>query len=126
MITEDDQYLGQLYSNKLAVDGWQVIDVIVSPHELFQRYKQMLRKPTLLIVEYFYPETASGNIVKVLNQVLHQNPSQLIVFLTSEAKILTKENFLPVSLQHIPVILKSTHTVEEMVRDLKELVYYYC
>ena len=45
--------------------------------------------------------------------------------MTSEQRLLLDKDFLPSSLQHIPVILKSTHTVEDMVKDLDELEYYY-
>jgi hypothetical protein len=61
----------------------------------------------------------------ILEYILHKFPNQQIIFVTAEKRLLFDPHFLPPSLQHIPVILKSTHTIENMVADLEELPFYY-
>jgi len=122
MIIDSRCDLMELYKPVLGASGWQVVGVTSTPTVYLQKYLQLEIKPQLLMVEY---DLATGNIVPVLKQILKENPNQQIVFVTSEKRLLMDKNFLPSSLQHIPVILKSTHTVEDMVKDLDELEYYY-
>ena len=122
MIIDSRSDLMELYMPVLGASGWQVVGVTSTPTVYLQKYLQLEIKPRLLMVEY---DLATGNIVPVLKQILKEYPDQQIVFVTSEQRLLLDKNFLPSSLQHIPVILKSTHTVEDMVKDLDELEYYY-
>ncbi len=122
MIIDSRSDLMELYIPVLGASGWQVVGVTSTPSIYLQKYLQLEPKPQLLMVEY---NLETGNIVPVLEQILQENPNQQIVFVTSEKRLLLDKNFLPSSLQHIPVILKSTHTVEDMVKDLDELNYYY-
>ena len=122
MIIDSHSDLMELYLPVLGASGWQVVGVTSTPTVYLQKYLQLETKPQLLIVEY---DLATGNIVPVLEQILQENPNQQIVFVISEKRLLLDKNFLPSSLQHIPVILKSTHTIEDMVKDLDEVNYYY-
>ena len=122
MIIDSRSDLMELYMPVLGASGWQVVVVTSTPTVYLQKYLQLEIKPQLLMVEY---DLDKGNIVPVLKQILQENTNQQIVFVTSEQRLLLDKDFLPSSLQHIPVILKSTHTVEDMVKDLDELEYYY-
>ena len=87
-------------------------------------------KPQLLIVEYNLTDQElipppSDPISMILEYILNQNPNQQIIFVTAEERLMFDPHFLPPSLQHIPIILKSTHTVDDMVMDLEELPFYY-
>lgn len=118
------------YIPALRASGWDVVGVATTPTDFFHLYRNMQVKPKLIIVEYNLLEKAidsspSNSIGLILEDILQQNPNQQIIFVTEERKLLLDLHFLPPSLQHIPVILKSTHTIEEMVLDLDELPFYY-
>jgi hypothetical protein len=61
----------------------------------------------------------------IFEDILQQYPNQQIIIVTEEKGLLFDLHFIPPSFQHIPVILKSTHTIEDMVADLEELPFYY-
>ncbi len=114
-----------LYIPALGASGWRVVGVATTLTAFLHQYQPMLVKPQLLIVEYKVADNNGGNIVSALEQILQQNPTQQILFVTAEERLLREMNFLPPSLHHVPIILKSTHTIDEMVADLDELPFYY-
>jgi hypothetical protein len=118
MILEENLLLHSLYANAFETHGWQVVGQISSPLELLQSYLTLELKPQVLITEYFLLHSSSEELMVVLREILKQHPDQQILFVTGEEKLINDSTFLPSFLQHIPIILKTTHTVEELVQDL--------
>lgn len=119
MLMEENPELVSLYTAALRASGWQVVGNPVSPLDFLPLYLGFDIPPQFLLVEY------SDAVIHALTQILHLNPSQYMIFVTADSRLLMEPEFLPSSLRHVPVILKSTHTIDEMVADLEELNYYY-
>ena len=122
MILEKNRLLQSLYTQSLEEHNWRVISCVSSSYKLLQKFQELSVKPDLLILDYddkLYPE-----LVSTIYKILQINPFQYLVFVSSEERLLRKKGFFPPFLHQVPVILKFTHSVEDLVEDLDILPDY--
>ncbi len=107
------------YTQAFWASGWRVVGTMSSPSAFLSKYLSLNVKPQLLLIEL---QQSPEDVVAILEQILQHNPCQEIVFVTGETCVLTVQQLLPSHLHQFPIILKSTHTFEELIVELDELL----
>ncbi len=122
MILEKNRLLQTLYTEALEAHNWRVMGCMATTHELIELFEKCSIKPELLLLDYdkrYYPD-----LLAILEKILSIHPSQYLLFVSNDKRLLHDETFLPPFLREVPVILKTTLTVEDLVHDLDYLPDY--
>ncbi len=122
LILEKQRLLHSLYTHALEEHNWRVVSCVTSPQELLQKYLTVPKKPDLLLLDYeekHYPE-----LLPVLQSILLESPFQYLLFVSSEERLVRDNTFLPPLLREVPVVLKFTHSIQDLVHDLDYLPDY--
>lgn len=118
LLVEDDQMLAEMYQEKLAMEGYQVI--------LAQDGKVALKKakqqPEVILLDIMMPELNGFEVLKELKQKMDTKNIPVIVLTNVGSESADSDKDLAISLGAESYLVKSYHTPDEVVDKIKSLI----
>ncbi|MFW9777706.1 MAG: response regulator [Candidatus Heimdallarchaeota archaeon] len=103
LIVEDNVDLQDYYQILFTMTPWNVIGLVTDGLTAIKYYEDLFRKPAIVILDIDLPGCSGFDVAQ---QILTENPSQKIVFVSG----MIDEYSIPDDLAHLPFISKPFRT----------------